>query len=145
MKRLLIALMAVALVLVAVSFAAAQNSGTVVSGVVAFQTIIPPGGVDAKLEGSSSTGQIGRLDVDNRNAMPIQIGVAAGSATSSTTTDGSASASYGAGGSATQAATYKTGGGGGGDPYYHTYQSIGFGTHGSTTATVTRTPDNTIP
>ena len=46
MKRLLIALMAVSLVLVSVSFAAAQSSSSTAT-IESFQTIIPPGSTSA--------------------------------------------------------------------------------------------------
>jgi len=98
MKRLLIALMAVALVLVAVSFAAAssttaESSASSSAGVVAVQTTIPPGGVDITLYGHNDS-TTGELDITTSEQLPIQVitATASGSVSGTGTYKGSAGA-----------------------------------------------------
>jgi len=68
MKRLLVALMAVAMVLGAVSFAAAQSASSTAS-ITAFQTVVPPGSATGFI-----TGPVGTISFDTTaaNAFPFQ-------------------------------------------------------------------------
>ena len=68
MKRLLVALMAVTMVLVAVSFAAAQSASSTAS-ITAFQTVVPPGTAFGSI-----TGPLGNISFSTSasNAFPFQ-------------------------------------------------------------------------
>ena len=91
MKRLLIALMALSLVLFAVSFAAAQSS-TGYSSIEAFQNIIPPGNNSANVAIPGFTATI-----TTTYPMPVQSFIAAAGGSASGL--GTFSASAGGGGS----------------------------------------------
>jgi len=68
MKRLLVALLAVSMVLVAVSFAAAQSASSTAS-ITAFQTVVPPGSAFGSI-----TGPVGTIafSTSASNAFPFQ-------------------------------------------------------------------------
>ena len=68
MKRLFVALMAVSLVLVAVSFAAAQSASSTAS-ITAFQTIVPPGTAFGSISGPVGTIS---FSTSSSNAFPFQ-------------------------------------------------------------------------
>ncbi len=108
MKRLLVALMAVALVLFAVSFAAAADASASSGGTVtAFQTIIPAttsAHQSVTVSGTGGTANITtRLGAKNSQSTPVEGGTVSTGAHVSASPGGEAAASYSAGVSQSQA------------------------------------------